>query len=64
MSISLLPPFYKGWPSCQEAHISVEMGVFGPEGACETAQGLCEELNGVPVGRLGTRILYLVGSYS
>ena len=38
----------------------MEMGVFCPEGVCETAQEICEELNGVAVGRMGRRIMYMV----
>lgn len=43
-----------------EAHITVEVGVFGGEAVRETAQDICEELNGVSVGRMGQRILYMV----
>ncbi len=41
-------------------HTTVEMGVFGAEGVCETAQEICEELNGIAVGSTGRRILYMV----
>eukprot|EP00731_Ephydatia_muelleri_P031979 Em0023g486a len=44
-----------------EAHTSVEVGLFAPQGVCETAQEICEELNGIPFGRLGPRILYMHG---
>ena len=44
----------------QEVHITMEMGVFAPEGVYETAQDICEELNGVAVGRTGRRILHMV----
>ena len=44
----------------REAHITMEIGVFGPQGVCETRQNICEELNGVAVGRMGPRILYMV----
>jgi hypothetical protein len=40
-------------------HIVVEVGVFGGEAVSETAQNICEELNGVAVGRMGPRILYM-----
>lgn len=43
-----------------ESHITVEVGVFGGEAVRETAQDICEELNGVSVGRMGQRILYMV----
>jgi len=38
----------------------MEMGVFCPQGVCETQQNICEELNGIAIGRLGPRILYMV----
>ena len=41
-------------------HIVVEVGVFGGEAVSETAQNICEELNGMAVGRMGPRILYMV----
>ena len=44
----------------REAHLTMEMGVFGPQGVRETRQNICEELNGVAVGRMGPRILYMV----
>ena len=44
----------------REAHVTMEMGVFGPQGVHETRQNICEELNGVAVGRMGPRILYMV----
>lgn len=49
--------------SDDEFHITVEVGVFGAEAVAETAQNICEELNGVAVGRMGQRILYMVNSY-
>ena len=44
----------------ESPHATVEVGVFGGEGVRETAQDVCEELNGVSVGRTGPRILYMV----
>ena len=44
----------------RETHLTMEMGVFGPQGVRETRQNICEELNGVAVGRMGPRILYMV----
>ena len=34
--------------------------MFCPEGVSETGQDICEELNGIAVGRMGMRILYMV----
>ena len=39
----------------------MEVSFFAPLGVCETAQEICEELNGMPFGRLGPRILYMHG---
>ena len=47
--------------STPEVHITVEMGGFSPVGA-EEAPPICEaeQLNGLPINRMGPRILYVV----
>ena len=47
--------------STPEVHITMEMGGFSPVGVKE-APLICEaeRLNGLPVGRMGPRILYVV----
>lgn len=49
------------FPAADEVQITMEMGVFCPEGVSETGQDICEELNGIAVGRMGMRILYMHG---
>ena len=41
-------------------HLILFAGTFGPHGVCETAQDVVEELNGLPLGRPGPRIQYMV----
>ena len=43
-----------------DLHLILYAGVFDPHGMCETAQDVVEELNGLPLGRLGPRIQYMV----
>ena len=38
------------------------MGVFAPNGVEEVAQGIVEQLNGIPVGRTGKLAVYIVRS--
>lgn len=47
--------------STPEVHITMEMGGFSPVGV-EEAPPICEaeQLNGLPIGRMGPRILYVV----
>ena len=43
-----------------DLHLTLFAGAFAPHGVCETAQDVVEELNGLPLGRLGPRIQYMV----
>ena len=46
----------------QDVHMGLLVGGFSPVGVTETPP-ICEEaeeLNGLPLGRMGTRILYMV----
>ena len=45
----------------EEVHMALDMGGFSPEGVVEIPP-VCEaeELNGLPLGRTGPRILYMV----
>ncbi len=47
--------------SIPEVHITMEMGGFSPVGV-EEAPPICEaeQLNGLPINRMGPRILYMV----
>ena len=47
--------------SVPEVHITMEMGGFSPVGVEETPP-ICEaeQLNGLPLNRMGPRILYVV----
>ena len=47
--------------STPEVHITMEMGGFSPVGV-EEAPPICEaeQLNGLPINRMGPRILYVV----
>ena len=43
-----------------DLHLTLIAGTFAPHGVCETAQDVVEELNGLPLSRLGPRIQYMV----
>ena len=43
-----------------ESDVTILAGLFNTEGVSETAQDIAEELNGIPIGRLGARIQYMV----
>ena len=43
-----------------DLHLTLYAGAFGPHGMCETAQDVVEELNGLPLDRLGPRIQCIV----
>ena len=43
-----------------DLHLTLFTGGFAPHGMCETAQNVVEELNGLPLGRLGPRTQYIV----
>ena len=43
-----------------DLHLTLIAGAFALHGVCETAQDVVEELNGLPLGRLGPIIQYMV----
>ena len=43
-----------------DLHLTLIAGAFAPRGVCETAQDVVEELNGLPLGRVGPIIQYMV----
>ena len=43
-----------------DLHLTLFTGAFAPHAVCETAQDVAEELNELPLGRLGPRIKYMV----
>ena len=58
------------WSFCWLQHVDVYnyvdddilMGVFGPNGVNEVAQDIVEQLNGIPVGRIGKLAVYIVST--
>jgi len=46
----------------QEINDDILMGVFGPNGVNEVAQDIVEQLNGIPVGRIGKLAVYIVST--
>lgn len=64
VGVSSCPRVHVGidFPSAPEVHITMEMGGFLPVGIAEVP-AICpdaEELNGLPINRVGPRILHLV----
>ena len=47
-----------------DSDIMILAGLFDTEGVSETAQDITEELNGIPIGRIGPRIQYMVRKYN
>ena len=43
-----------------DLHLTLFAGAFALHGVCEATQDVVEELNGLPLGRLGPRIQYMV----
>ena len=43
-----------------EVSDDILMGVFSPNGVHEVAQNIVEQLNGIPVGRIGKLAVYIV----